>query len=152
MKKVAVILMSLVFSLHCIGNATAEVLPDKALAIEYLQVSKFEQAVDTAIHTYSLRLSGNMPEEERAQFKKFMQDVMGWNAIKDRLAELVVRLYTREELEAAIAFDKSPLGASITAKNELFSRQFAELLSQNMQHFARHNTPQPDPAADSDLP
>ncbi len=148
MARIAAIILLMGFSAFCAG----EELSDKALALEYLHVSKFEQAVDTAIDTYSLRLSGNMPDEEKIKFKKFMQDVMGWNAVKDQVAELVVRLYTREELQAAITFDKSPLGASITSKNELFSKQYAELLSHNMHQFAMQNTPQPHPAAESDLP
>lgn len=148
MTRIVVILMLLSVSQSSFG----EQVSDKELAIEYLQVSRFEQAVDTAVDTYSLRLSGTMPEEERIKYKQFMQDVMGWNAIKERLADLVVRLYTREELHAAIAFHKSPVGISIASKNEQFSKQFAELLSYNMHHFARKNTLQPDPAVDSDLP
>jgi hypothetical protein len=77
---------------------------------------------------------------------------MGWDAIKDQLADLVVNLYTREELKAAIAFEKSRLGASITAKNELFAKQFADLLSQNMQRFAKNNSPQPNPETNHPKP
>lgn len=58
---------------------------------------------------------------------------MGWDATKDQLAELVMKLYTREELEASIAFMKSPAGASYTAKNEEFSKQFTTLIANNMQ-------------------
>lgn len=156
MKRIAAILMFMAFSLNGfgngIGNAIGEERSDKVLAIEYLQVSKFEQGINAAIDTYSLQLYGNMPEAERPQLKKFMQDVMGWDAVKDQLADLVVKLYTREELKAAIAFEKSRLGASIAAKNEQFSRQFAELLSQNMQRFAQKNSLTPSSAVDPNLP
>jgi hypothetical protein len=151
MRRMAAILMFMAFSLSGIGNAIGEERSDKVLAIEYLQVSKFEQGINAAIDTYSLQLYGNMPEAERPHLKKFMQNTMGWDAIKDQLADLVVKLYTREELNSAIAFEKSRLGASIAAKNEQFSKQFAELLSQNMQRFAQKNS-LPSPAANPDLP
>jgi len=146
MRRIAVIFILLAFS----PNGFAEEISDKALAIEYLQVSRLEPGINAMIDTYSLQLYGNMPEAERPQLKKFMQDVMGWDAIKDQLADLVVKLYTREELNAAIAFEKSRLGTSISAKNEQFSRQFTELLSQNMQRFARSNDLSPAPAIKRD--
>lgn len=146
MRRIAVIFILLAFS----SNGIGEEISDKALAIEYLQVSRLEPGINAMIDTYSLQLYGNMPEAERQQPKKFMQDVMGWDAIKDQLADLVVKLYTREELNAAIAFEKSRLGASISAKNEQFSKQFTELLSQNMQRFARNNSLSPAPAAKHD--
>jgi hypothetical protein len=146
MRTIAAIFFLLAFSPIGIG----EEISDKALAIEYLQVSRMEPGINAMIDTYSLQLYGNMPEADRTQLKKFMEDVMGWDAIKDQLAELVVKLYTREELNAAIAFEKSRLGASISAKNEQFSKQFIELLSQNMQRFARSNSISPAPAAKRD--
>lgn len=147
MKRFLAILPIMTFSLIGIVNVYGEPMSDRTLAIEYLQVSQFEQAIDTAIDTYSFGLYGDKTDAERAEMKRFMQSSMGWEAIKDQLADLVVKLYTREELEAAIAFEKSRLGASITAKNEQFAKQFAELLSRNMQRFSqRTNLPQPDPA------
>jgi hypothetical protein len=152
---IAASLMFMAYSLNAfgdgIGDAAGEVTSDKALAIQYLQISKFEQATNTAIDTYSLQLSGHISETERPKLKHYMQAVFGWDAIKDQLADLVVKLYTREELQAAIAFEQSRLGSSITAKNEQFSKQFAVLLSQSMQRFAQNNTLQSTPAADSFL-
>lgn len=149
MKRIAVIFLYTVLSLNGfgngIGNAIGEEGPDKALAIEYLQVSNLEQAIKTANDTYSLQLYGDMPDAERLQLKKSMQEAMGWEAIKDQLADLVVKLYTREELLAAIAFEKSHVGASINAKNEQFSKQFAELLSQNMQRLVQKNSHRSNP-------
>jgi hypothetical protein len=140
MKKIAAILMFMAFISSGIGNAIAKERTNKELALEYLQLSKFEQTINASIDAYSLQL----PDADKQQFKKYMREVMGWDAIKDQLSDLVVNLYTREELNAAIAFEKSRLGASITAKNELFAKQFADLLSQNMQRFAKNNSPQPN--------
>lgn len=151
MKQIAAILIFMAFALHGIVDASGEEISDKALAIEYLQASKLEQAINVSIDTYSLQLSEQLPEADKQQFKKSMQAVMGWDAIKDQLADLVVNLYSRDELKAAIAFENSRLGASIAAKNEQFSKQFAELLSQNMQKFAQMNSHQ-SPAATSSNP
>jgi len=142
MRKISVMLVLFMLS----QNGFCEEIPDKALAIEYLRVSRLEQALNISIDTYSLQLSKNMPDEEKPQIKKFMQEVMGWDAIKDQLADLVVNLYTKDELNASIEFEKSPLGKSISDKNEQFSKQFAELLSQNMRQFAQKNFHRPSPS------
>jgi hypothetical protein len=155
MRMIAASLMFMAYSLNAfgdgIGDAAGEVTSDKALAIQYLQISKFEQAINTAIDTYSLQLSGHISETERPQLKHYMHAVFGWDAIKDQLADLVVKLYTREELQAAITFEQSRLGSSITAKNEQFAKQFAELLSQSMQRFAQGNALRSNHSADSHL-
>jgi hypothetical protein len=145
MKNIAAILIFITFAVAGIGNAIGKEMTNRELALEYLKLSKFEQTINASIDAYSLQLSEHLPEADKEQFKKSMQDVMGWEAIKDQLAELVVKLYTREELKAAIAFEKSRLGASITAKNELFARQFAELLSQNMQRLSKKDPSHFDP-------
>jgi hypothetical protein len=149
MRMIAASLMFMVYSLNSFGNsiggAAGEVISDKALAIQYLQISKFEQAINTAIDTYSLQLSGHLSGTERPQLKQYMQAVFGWDAIKDQLADIVVKLYTREELQAAITFEQSRLGSSITAKNEQFAKQFAALLSQSMQRFAQNDPYHPAP-------
>ena len=151
MRMIAATLLFMVYSLNSFGNgigdATGEVISDKALAIQYLQLSKFEQSINTAIDTYSFQLSRHQSGTERPQLKQYMQAVFGWDAIKDQLADLVVKLYTREELQATIAFEQSRLGSSITAKNEQFAKQFAALLSQSMQRFAQNNALQSTPAA-----
>jgi len=139
MKRIAAILVFMTFTLSGIGNAIGQERTSRELALEYLKMSKFEQTVNASIDAYSLQLSEHLPEADKLQFKKSMQEVMGWDAIKDQLADLVVNLYTREELEAAIAFEKSRLGASINAKNGQFAKQFAALLSQNMQRLAQNN-------------
>ena len=153
MKRIAAILVFMTFTLSGIGNAIGQERTNRELALEYLKMSKFEQTVNASIDAYSLQLSEHLPEADKLQFKKSMQEVMGWDAIKDQLADLVVNLYTREELEAAIAFEKSRLGASINAKNGQFAKQFAALLSQNMQRFAQNNdSHQPGSAVEQELP
>lgn len=106
---------------------------DKDRAIEYLKLSRIEEALAESMNTYDAQLLPNAPAGERAMLRKFMEETAGWDAIKDRLAEIVVAVYTPQELEASIAFMKSPLGASATAKSGEFSRQFSALLAANFQ-------------------
>ncbi len=144
MQRIAAILVLMIFSLGGIGNAIGQERTNTELALEYLQLSKFEQTINASIDAYALQLSEHLPEKDKPQFRKSMQEVMGWNVIKDQLADIVAHLYTREELKAAIAFERSRLGASITAKNEQLAKQFAELLSQKMQQLAPRNPPTPE--------
>jgi hypothetical protein len=106
---------------------------DKDRAIEYLKLSRVDEAIAETIKAYEAQLLPNVPADDQANLRRLMQETIGWDAIKDRLAEIVVNVYTPQELDASIAFMKSPLGASATAKSGEFSRQFAGLLAANFQ-------------------
>lgn len=106
---------------------------DKDRAIEYLKLSRVDEAIAETIETYEAQLLPNVPAEDQANLRRLMQETLGWDAIKDRLAEIVMNVYSPQELDASIAFMKSPLGASATAKSGEFSRQFAGLLAANFQ-------------------
>jgi hypothetical protein len=123
--------------------------PDRKLAIEYLKVSRIEQIINSSLDTYSQQIFKNTPEADRAQLDKMMREVIGWEATKDQLADIVSDIYTKAELKASIAFMKTPLGASATAKGDAFSAQFAALLSQNLLKFIREHPVQPNPAVNS---
>jgi hypothetical protein len=145
-KIVSVFLAILLFSF----NAFAAEKADKKLAIEYLKMARYEQMVTTTIDSYSQQLFKDMPSEDRAKFKKFLTDTMGWEATKDQLADLVVDLYTKQELNASMAFMKSKLGASMTAKNEKFSDMMAVQMSNNLQKFIQEHPLSPNPAVKPD--
>ena len=106
---------------------------DKDRAIEYLKLSRIDEAIAESINTYDAQLFANAPAAERAKLRALLETTMGWEAIRDRLAEIVTQVYTPQELDASIAFMKTPLGASATAKSGEFSRQFAGLLAANLQ-------------------
>ena len=123
--------------------------PDRKLALEYLKVSRYEQIANTSLDTYSQQLFKDLPDAERAQFDKMMQEVMGWEATKNQLADLVADVYTKAELKASIAFMKTPLGASVAAKNDVLSAKYSAFISQNLLKFIREHPIQPDPADNS---
>ena len=135
MKAIFTVLVLLILSFTALGNER----PDKQLAIEFLQISRTEQTVNTTLDTFSQQFMKQLPLENRKELDKLMRQTMGWDVIKNPLAEIVMGIYTTAELKAAIIFMKSPLGASFTAKNDPFSAQFASLITANMTKFMQEN-------------
>jgi hypothetical protein len=142
-KVASLFLACLVLSSSAFGDEKA----DKKLAIEYLRMSRFEQIIDATVDSYSQSMFKDMSSEDRAKFKEAMNATMGWEAIKDQLADIVIRVYTKQELKASIAYMKSKLGASMTAKGEQFSSMMAAQMSGNFQKFIQeHPLPSTPPA------
>jgi hypothetical protein len=113
--------------------------PDRELAIQYLEASRFEEIINTSLDSYGQQLFKNLPNADRMQIDKMLKETMGWDATKNQLADLVAKIYTADELKAYIAFVKTPLGASGAAKSNEFSAQFATMLSQNFLKFIREH-------------
>lgn len=144
MKTVVTFLLSIVFAV----NAYAAEPADKKLAMEYLKVSQFEQMIDATIEAYSRQLLGNVPKENRVFFEKMMRDTMGWEVIKDDLANLVISTYSKGELKAYLGFAKTPLGAAFNAKSVRFSDEMTVLVANNLQKFINQAPlPVPNPTA-----
>ena len=115
------------------SNVYAAEVIDKNLAIEYLKLSKTDEIINASIQEYETQLFANAKPEDKATLRKMMEDSMGWEAVKDQLVEVVINVYTKEEIVAYIEFMKSPLGASATAKSGEFSKQFTMAVSTNLQ-------------------
>jgi hypothetical protein len=135
MKALAALFFLLAFSMNAMSGEQV----DNRLAIEYLKITRVEKIVDATIDAYDQQLFTSLSPAERAQALALIRETMGWEKIKESLAELVSRTYTKSELKAAIAFMKTPLGASYNLKSEVFSTQFANLLSSNIQKFLREH-------------
>jgi hypothetical protein len=102
------------------SNIYAAEVIDKELAIEYLKLSKTDEIINASIQQYETQLFANVKPEDKATLRKMMEDSMGWDAVKDQLVDVVINVYTKEEIVAYIEFMKSPLGASATAKRGEF--------------------------------
>ena len=120
-------------ALWTVGLPSFAIAGDKDRAIEYLKLSRIDEVIAESINTYDAQLLSNAPAAERARLHNLMEETVGWDAIKDRLADIVIAVYTPQELDAYIAFMRSPVGASATAKSGEFSRQFSALLAANFQ-------------------
>ena len=125
------ILMLVLAALSLTTYAATKV--DKDLAIEYLKLAKFEDVINTSLQQYEVQLFASAKAEDKVAFHEMMVKSMGWEATKDQLATVVMNLYTKQEIDASIAFMKSPAGASATAKGGEFASQYAKLVSANMQ-------------------
>jgi hypothetical protein len=110
---------------------------DRDVAADFLVLCRMHEAVDESLKTYEQQLLPTATPEDRAKWHQMMEGTTGWDAIKDPLTDLVMKIYTRAELEASIAFMKTPLGASATLKQGEFSRQFSMLLITNLRAAAR---------------
>jgi hypothetical protein len=106
----------------------------RKLAIEYLTLTKMEDILNASIKEYDDdQLFKNAPQEERKEFQTMLENSLGWDATKSQLTDLVVNLYTKEELKAYIAFIKTPVGKSYNDKNPEFSKRYTTLVSANFQ-------------------
>lgn len=115
------------------SSAVAQQRPDRAMAIEYLKLSKVEDVTKETIKGFDEKMLKNLPPDDRNQMKDLLAQTMGWSVIKDDLVTLVMNVYTKDEINASIKFMKTPAGASAMAKSGEFSRQFSELLSGKME-------------------
>ena len=108
--------------------------PDqRQLALDYLTTSRVEDLINSSMNEYDEQLFKDATPEKRAEFRKFLKDAIGWDALKEQLIDLVLTLYTKEELEASIAYMRSPAGASMTAKGPEFSKRYASIGLSNLQ-------------------
>jgi hypothetical protein len=126
------IIAIIALTMLCINSYAGDKV-DTDLAIEYLKVSKIEGVLNATIKQYEDQLYADSKPLEKEIFHKVMVSSLGWDATKNQLAEIVISLYTKEEIDASIAFMKSPAGASATEKSEEFSRLFASVVAANMQ-------------------
>lgn len=124
--------LTLALSLFCFNAYAAENI-DKELALEYLKISRYEDVVNASIKQYETQILREATPEVKAEIHNVFVNTLGWDATKDQLATLVMNIYTKQEIQASIAFMKSPEGASATAKSEEFSKQFTALLAGNLQ-------------------
>ncbi|MDE0853758.1 MAG: hypothetical protein OSA97_04980 [Nevskia sp.] len=123
-------------ALSSIASASEEV--DRALAVKYLQVSRMDEIINSSIQEYETSMvKKDATPEQRARVHELLESTMGWKAIEGQLADLVMQTYTKDELEAYIAFANTPAGASFTAKSGDFSKRFSTILAGNLQRAIR---------------
>ncbi len=129
MKKIAVVaLITAVLSATAWAGEVSE-----SLAAEYLKLSKMEEIINATISQYENQLPAQTKPEDKAKFHDLLVGAMGWEAIKGQLLDEVKHVFTQKELEASIAFMKTPEGASATAKGPEFSQRMASIISGNLQ-------------------
>lgn len=122
--------LTIALAIFSIGAHAAQA--DQALALRYLEASKFEEILNTSIAEQQTGwIADAVSAKEREQLGRLFESVMGWNANKDRLAALVIQMYTREEIEAYLAYLGTPAGASMAAKSAEFTRLWTSVVNEN---------------------
>lgn len=91
------------------------------------------QTFDAQASGYLNQISAGQPADLKAQMSEYVLSVMGWAAYKDSYTELVKSTYTQKELQAAIAFMKSPLGRTVTKKGIKLSGELAVRMAKKQQ-------------------
>jgi hypothetical protein len=124
-------------------SASAADKPNRKLAIEYLEAAQFENVIDASIEAYSRQLLTQLPAEERRPFQKMMNETLGWAATKNQIADLVIDVYTTEELKSYITFSNTKAGRSYNEKSADFSNKFSVVLSRNIQKFIENDLVRP---------
>lgn len=127
-------------------DAYAAEAADQALAREYLELRGFEKSYQAYLARFSLYCA-DAPEAAQSECYKAIQTRIGWDAIKGEVLDLVTTTYTRDELQAAIAFLKSPAGGSYSAKNEKFATKLQQLSMTKLQGAMQDGDGQSPPAA-----
>lgn len=135
--------MTIVVVIAALLSANAWAVPvSESLAMEYLTISKMEDVINATITQYESQLSAQIKPEDKAKFHDLLVRVMGWEAIKGQLVAELRNVFTQEEIDASIAFMKTPAGSSATAKSAEFSKRMATIISSNLQKSMANTAPQ----------
>ncbi len=137
--------------LFACATALADTAPSKQLIEQYLKVAEPEKSIAAQVEGYADQLAAGARAEDRAQLLQYLNATIGWATIKDQYAALVGKIYTAEELKAAMAFLRSPVGPSIVKKNQIFAKELATLIAANVQRASIpvSSPPSPEGAAKS---
>lgn len=124
--KTRIFVLSLVAAALSLSSPSwAQNTPDArklTLTKEYMELAQVTKMMNSAMGAMAnaLNLGPDVPPE----FAKAMKEAMVesstavFPAMMDRMAELYADAYTLEELDAIVAFYKSPAGRSMTVKSE----------------------------------
>lgn len=110
----------------------------KKLAMQYLKAWKYDKQLNNSLAPHAGQFPDLCEDALKALHLLNIQAI-GWNAIKDRIAACVVEIYSKEELEASIAFLESDLGRSASLKNLEFSRRVAQMLHVSVDEIEKQN-------------
>lgn len=151
MNKLPMKRMLLIATLLAASFAThAEPSTDRALVEKYLSSMQFEQVVAAQLNSYAEQFSKGQDEAGKARIRTFLNEFMGWEAIKDQYIGLIQKIYAPAEIKAALAFMNSPIGESLKQKNITFSSQASALMAQRYQELAAKAKPPADDARHED--
>jgi hypothetical protein len=109
----------------------AEGTPSKQLVAQYIAAAQVEKMIAAQVEGY---VAGYTQEPalrgmDKTRIAEYMNATLGWQGIKDQYTALIEKTYSAEELKAAIAFMRTPAGASMTQKSLQFSKDLAAAMT-----------------------
>ena len=110
------------------------------LAMKYLKLSKYDVILNKSLEPSPSQFPEICTGALQALYMLTV-DLCGWNKIKDKLAAAVVEIYSKEELEAAIAYMESNLGRTATKKSVELSKRTQQIMHQTMLDVENSDTP-----------
>ncbi len=105
----------------------------RPLAVEYLELSKAKETVDATVDSYVNQIAKDNPKADRAKIQELYNRMMGWDALKEPILELVVKTFSQEELQGINEFYRTPPGQALADKSPKLSGELANLISNNLQ-------------------
>jgi hypothetical protein len=144
MRRIALLPLVLCASL---GSAHADEASKRAKAQEMLSllhVERVSQQITSSIMKQASGMpqqlfGGEVPPESKAKFEAFEQKLqamteaqIGWKVLEPEYIALYAKTYTEPELDAILAFYKSPAGQSMLTKSPELSSQSVQLVQVRM--------------------
>lgn len=90
-----------------------------SLAREMHNIRPTAEQVDSAVR----RASYSLPPQDRANFEAAMRNILNYNAIERVSVDAMVETYSRQELEAMVAYYSKPEARSASDKTALWAAQ-----------------------------
>lgn len=114
------------------NSALADSAPDRALVEKYMKASNSQENNSALIDSYIRQYGANADSEKKEQLRKYFNQAMGWEVMKEQYASIIAETYTANELKSLIAFLSMPLGKSAGEKYHIYSDKVVAVVARNM--------------------
>jgi hypothetical protein len=113
----------------CSTLAVADEASKRKLVDQLMASSGFQEGIEGQIDAYMEMIPSGSSESAKKRWRDLANKTMGWDAIKDGLADLISKTYTEAELSAELHYLESPEGKSAKSKVRQFEHDYALLLA-----------------------
>ncbi|MCU7843421.1 MAG: DUF2059 domain-containing protein [Candidatus Thiodiazotropha sp. (ex Monitilora ramsayi)] len=103
----------------------------QSLAIELLEITNAKKNHEIVVKTYVDNFQKSQ-EFKNTNIEKLLNEVVGWEVMKQPMIDVISSSYTEHELEELIKFMKSDVGRSFTKKSPIVNKQLVTIVSDNL--------------------
>jgi len=127
MKKVWIIILFFCFITSSITFADQD--SHRAVALKFLEVTETQKMFDQMKDSYQQLITQYMsavdlPPEAAEDYEAMKQDIVklgdsfwSWEEMKDVYIDIIIKVYSEDEIKELVAFYESPLGQKVIAKS-----------------------------------